>query len=101
MERLKRQDLQDKQIQGPLDQVCRFAHVSSLGYRDEFSNVPLGKQGDFVGYSGAFWKLRTPASLKFGRLNSCFWELNIQLPHQFFDKEIGRSILKICFGSTT
>jgi len=35
------------------------------------------------------------------RLNSCFWELNIQLPHQFFDKEIGRSILKICFGSTT
>src|SRR5262249_2370862 len=29
-----------------LDQICRFAHISSLGYRDECNPVLLGKQGE-------------------------------------------------------
>jgi hypothetical protein len=42
--RLQCQDLQDKQVQGSLDQVRRFAHAASLGYRDKLNPTPLGKQ---------------------------------------------------------
>src|SRR5262249_17861520 len=45
VERLKRQDLQDQEVQGSLDQICRFAHVILLGYRGEYKAIPLGKQG--------------------------------------------------------
>jgi len=44
VERLQCQDLQDEEVQGTLDQVGWFAHRRSLGYRDQNTIVPLGKQ---------------------------------------------------------
>lgn len=45
MQRLKRQDLQQQQIERSLNKIGRFAHNASLGYREQNTPTPLGKQG--------------------------------------------------------
>ena len=48
VQRLDREDFQQQEIQGSLDQIGRFAH-DYLGYRYESILSPLGKQVEDVG----------------------------------------------------
>ena len=43
VQRLERQDFQQQQVEGALDEVVWFAHLGFLG---EHTGLPLGKQGE-------------------------------------------------------
>ena len=46
MQRLERDNLEKKEVQRALHKIGRFAHGFTLGYRDQNTTAPLGKQGE-------------------------------------------------------